>query len=140
MPLARHFTTALAMLIAAAGPLAAQRAIGGDEQAPAAAAPILEQGPVAPPVSAPPVSLMPFAQDASVGVHALAPAGRAPIVPRRRERMDSNILMMIVGVAALTTGAVVLTSSGSDATHLVGGVVMFSGLVIGLVGLFGYAR
>jgi hypothetical protein len=135
MPLVRRLTAAVAVLIAAAGSLVAQSAAQnlavGDSQRPAVAAPNAEQAAPAP-ASRQPVSLAPFEQNARVGVHALSPSGPAPIAPPRREKVGTNVALMIVGGVILIVGAVVGGTAGD--------LIMIGGGVVGVIGLYRYLQ
>ena len=130
MPFARRFTAALAVLFAAAGSLAAQGAAQsvatGDPQVPAVAAPSAGQ------TATQPVSLAPFEQNASVGVHASSPSGPVPIAPPRREHVGSNVALMIVGGALIVVGAIMQSTAGD--------FVMVGGAVVGVIGLYRYLQ
>lgn len=127
----RSFTTAIAVLLLAAVPLAAQSA-SQNAAAPnivpvaaaapdAAPAPVVERAP----------SLGPTQASATVGVRANAPA--TPPVPTPLPAEGSrNPAMMIVGGAALIVGAIVGGTAGT--------IVMIVGGVIGLVGLWNYLQ
>lgn len=136
--LARRITTAVAVLFAAAGSLAAQGAAqtvaSGDPQVPAVAAPSADQTAVAPAAqqtTAQPVSLAPFEANASVGVHASAP-GPIPVAPPRREHAGSNVALMIVGGGVLVVGAIIGGTAGT--------LMMVGGAVIGFIGLYRYLQ
>jgi hypothetical protein len=138
MMFARRFTTAVAVLFAAAGSLAAQGAAqtiaSGDPQVPAVAAPSADQTAVAPAAqqtTSQPVSLAPYEQNASVGVHATA-RGPVPLAPPRREKVGSNVALMIVGGAVLIVGAIVGGTAGT--------LMMVGGAVIGFIGLYRYLQ
>jgi hypothetical protein len=143
MPTFRRFSTAIVALIAIAGSLAAQSA-PADQQAPAQEAPVVVSAAPAPAVTVttdPAVSLIPLAQEASVGVHMTptnAPAPYAP--PRRREQVGHNVMLMIVGGAALVTGAIITGSASTDTGRGVGDAVMISGAVVGIIGLIRYLQ
>lgn len=126
MSIARRFTTAFAVLFAAAGTLAAQEAAqtatATDQQAPAVAAPVAEQ----------PVSLAPYADNAAVGVRSLSPSAPKAYAPPPKEKVGSNVALMIVGGAGLIVGAVVGGTAGT--------IIMIGGGVIGLVGLYRYLQ
>lgn len=130
MPTARRFTTALAVLFAASGTLAAQAATETptttDQQVPAVSAP------VAAPAVEQPVSLAPYADNAAVGVRSLSPSAPKPYAPPPKEKVGSNVAMMIVGGAGLIVGAVVGGTPGT--------IIMIGGGVIGLVGLYRYLQ
>jgi hypothetical protein len=136
MPFARHCTTAIAVLFAAAGSLAAQDAVQGttaaDPQVPAAAiAPDVQQAPVTTPApEAQPVSYAPFAATAAVGVHSAAPAMPAPIAPMPNKRQDQGVTLMIIGGAALLGGAIIGGQGGT--------LIAVGGIVVGAIGLYKY--
>jgi hypothetical protein len=136
MTISRRFITAVAVLFAAAGTLAAQGAAQNASvsaaQVPAVAAPTAQQTPAAAPAAEQPVSLAPFEQNASVGVHALSPSGPVPLAPPRREHVGSNVALMIVGGAVLIVGAVVGGTAGT--------IIMVGGGVIGIIGLYRYLQ
>ncbi|HEX7546084.1 MAG TPA: hypothetical protein VF368_05120 [Gemmatimonadaceae bacterium] len=136
MPLARHLTAAVAVLIAAAGSFAAQAAAQSiaavDSQRPAATAPSAEQTTAPQPGAAQPLSLAPLEQNARVGVHALTPSGPAPIAPPRRDHVGSNVALMIVGGVVLIIGAVVGGTPGT--------LIMIGGGVVGVIGLYRYLQ
>ena len=136
MTISRRFITAVAVLFAAAGTLAAQGAAQNASvsasQVPAVAAPTAQQTPAAAPAAEQPVSLAPFEQNASVGVHALSPSGPVPLAPPRREHVGSNVALMIVGGAVLIVGAIVGGTAGT--------IIMVGGGVIGIVGLYRYLQ
>jgi hypothetical protein len=134
MSIARRFTTAAAVLFAAAGSLAAQSASSGaseEPQVPVVAAPVADQTPVATPAEAQ-VSLAPFADKATVGVRQLSPAPSSPYATPPREHVGSNVALMIVGGATLVVGAIIGGTAGT--------IVMVGGGVIGLVGLYRYLQ
>lgn len=135
MSIAHRFTTAAAVLLAAAGSLAAQAAstgAGADQQVPAVAAPVADQTPVATPAPEQPVSLAPYADKATVGVRQLSPTPPSPYAPPPREKVGSNVALMIVGGAGLIVGAIIGGTAGT--------IVMVGGGVIGLVGLYRYLQ
>jgi hypothetical protein len=136
MSIAHRFTTAAAMLFAAAGSLAAQSAgqtTGAtDVQVPAVAAPVADQSPVAVPAVEQPVSLAPFADKASVGVRQLAPNSPVPYATPPKEKVGSNVALMIVGGAGLIVGAIIGGTAGT--------IVMVGGGVVGLLGLYRYLQ
>ncbi len=143
MPTFRRFSTAVVALIAITGSLAAQSA-PTDQSTPAQAAPAASfatQAPAATTATDPAVSLIPLAQDASVGVHMTptnAPVPYAP--PRRDEHVGHNVMLMIVGGAALVTGAIITGSASTDTGRGVGDAVMISGAVVGIIGLVRYLQ
>jgi hypothetical protein len=136
MPLTRRFMSAIAVLFAAAGTLAAQGAAQNanvsDPQVPAVAAPATTQAPVAAPAAEQMTSLAPLADKASVGVRQLSPSGPVPFAPPRREKVGSNVAMMIVGGAVLIVGAIVGGTSGT--------IIMVGGGVVGIIGLYRYLQ
>ena len=140
MPFARHCTTAIAVLFAAAGSLAAQDAVqgttGADPQVPATAAavaPAPQQAPVTTPTpEAQPVSFAPFAASAAVGVHSTTPAMPGPIAPMPTKRQDQGVTLMIIGGAALVAGAIIEGSGGQ--------LIMVGGVVCGAIGLYKYLQ
>jgi hypothetical protein len=136
MTISRRFITAVAVLFAAAGTLAAQgaaqNATVSDPQAPAVAAPAATQAPVAAPAAEQTTSLAPLADKASVGVRQLSPSGPVPLAPPRREHVGSNVALMIVGGAVLIVGAIVGNTSGT--------IIMIGGGVIGIIGLYRYLQ
>ena len=139
MPHRRRFFTAVALLSITAGSLAAQGAAqggaqgatAGDPPAPAAA-PSADQAPAVAPAAGQPVSLAPLERNASVGVHALSPSGPTPIAPPRREKVGSNVALMIVGGAVLIIGAFVGGTPGA--------IIMVGGGVVGVIGLYRYLQ
>lgn len=135
MPIVRRLTAAVAVLIAAAGTLAAQSAQSlavADSQRPAVAAPSAEQPAAVQPAASQPASLAPFEQNARVGVHALSPSGPVPFAPPRREHVGSNVALMIVGGVVLVIGAVVGGTPGT--------IIMIGGGVVGVIGLYRYLQ
>ena len=135
MPIVRRLTAAVAVLIAAAGTLAAQNAqdmVVADSQRPAVAAPTAEPPAAVQPAAAEPASLAPFEQNARVGVHALSPSGPVPFAPPRREKVGSNVALMIVGGVILIIGAVVSGTAGD--------LIMIGGGVVGVIGLYRYLQ
>ena len=83
MKLSHRITTAVAMLFAAAGSLAAQGATqngaaADPQQRPVAATPAVEQAPVSAPATQEAVSLAPFAANNTVGIHQLTPSAPVP--------------------------------------------------------------
>jgi len=136
MPLTRRFMSAIAVLFAAAGTLAAQGTVQNasvsDPQVPAVAAPATTQAPVAAPAAEQMTSLAPLADKASVGVRQLSPSGPVPFAPPRREKVGSNVAMMIVGGAVLIVGAIVGGTSGT--------IIMVGGGVVGIIGLYRYLQ
>jgi hypothetical protein len=135
MSIVHRFTTATAVLFAAAGSLAAQGASSGasmEQQVPAVAAPVADQSPVAAMAIEQPVSLAPFADRASVGVRQLAPTPPSPYAPPPREKVGTNVALMIVGGAGLIVGAIIGGTAGT--------IVMVGGGVVGLVGLYKYLQ
>jgi hypothetical protein len=139
MPLARRSTTAVAVLFVVAGSLAAQNAAQNttvsDPQVPAGAATGTGQATAVAPVTELPVSLAPFHQNASVGVRAPSPSGPAPIAPPRRDKVGSNVALMIVGGAAIVVGAIVAAANGTA-----GGLIIVGGVVAGGIGLYRYLQ
>jgi hypothetical protein len=140
MSIAHRFTTAAAALLAAAGSLAAQGSAQGaaqttgasDQQGSAVAAPVADPAPVAAPAPAQPVSLAPFADNATVGVRSLSPSAPVPYAPPPRDHVGTNVAMMIVGGAGLIVGAIIGGTPGT--------IVMVAGGVVGLVGLYKYLQ
>jgi hypothetical protein len=135
MSIASRFTTVAALLIAAAGSLTAQSASAGaaaDQQAPAIAAPVADQAPVATPAPEQAVSLAPFAEKATVGVKQLSPTPLSPYATPPRDKVGSNVALMIVGGAGLIVGAIIGGTAGT--------IVMVGGGVVGLVGLYRYLQ
>jgi hypothetical protein len=136
MTLSHRMTAAIAVLIIAAGSLAAQDATqnsaAADPELPVAAAPAAQAAPVSAPAAQPTVSLAPLAANATVGIHQLAPDAPVPYTPPERDHVGRNVAMMIVGGAALVIGAVIGDTPGT--------IFMVGGGVIGLVGLFRYLQ
>ena len=136
MSIAHRFTTAAAVFFAAAGSLAAQGSAqataASDQQVPVVAAPVADQAPAAMPAPAQAVSLAPFAQNATVGVRALSPTPTSPYATPPREKVGSNVALMIVGGAGLIVGAIIGGTAGT--------IVMIGGGVVGLVGLYRYLQ
>jgi hypothetical protein len=144
MQTSHRVMTVVAALIVAAGSLSAQNAVVGDQQAIAqtpAVASMGAQSVVSAPANDEAVSLAPFAENASVGIHAQPANAPAPYAPVRRDDHDHvghNTLLMIVGGAALVTGAIIAGSASTSAARGVGDVVMISGAVVGIIGLIRY--
>ena len=129
----RTITTALALAFLAA-PLAAQgvsqNVAVGDVAIVAAPAPVAAtsaatEGPASP------TALGPTRASATVGVRANA-AVPAPLPTPYRAGAGRNPAMMIVGGVALLVGAVVGGTAGT--------IIMISGGVIGLLGLWNYLQ
>jgi hypothetical protein len=138
MSIAHRFTTAAAVLFAAAGSLAAQGASSGvsiEQQVPVVASPVADQTPVAAPAAEQPVSLAPFADKASVGVRQLAPTPPTPYAPPPREKVGSNVALMIVGGAAIVLGAIIVGDHSAA-----GGLLIVGGAVAGGIGLYRYLQ
>jgi hypothetical protein len=134
--------TVIAALIAAAGSLTAQNAVAGDQPS-ASPAPAVAPSGTAPAVSAPAndaaVALAPFAENASVGIHAQPANAPVPYVPMRRdEPVGHNAMLMIVGGAILVTGAIIAGSASSSSGRSVGDIAMIGGAVVGIIGLVRY--
>jgi len=136
MPLTHRFMTAVVVLFAAAGTASAQGTVQNasvsDPQVPAVTAPTAQQTPAAAPAAEQPVSLAPLADKASVGIRQLSPSGPVPFAPPRREKVGSNVALMIVGGAVLIVGAIVGGTSGT--------IIMVGGGVIGIIGLYRYLQ
>jgi len=139
MPSSRSVMTALAMLIAVGGSLAAQSTSPGDQQV-AGAAPAVQQTPAAAPVSEQPVSLAPFENSLSVGVHAAPASEPAPLAPPRRDHFSNNGILMIVGGAAVITGFIVAGADESSAGKNIGWGIVISGAVVGCIGLVRFLK
>ncbi|HEY2850462.1 MAG TPA: hypothetical protein VGI97_11330 [Gemmatimonadaceae bacterium] len=121
MPYARRLTTAVAVLLTVAGPLAAQNAVSRSaDPAPVAAPAAAEQ----------PVSFAPFAANAAVGVHAKSSDMPGPIAPPRADRHNQAVTLMIIGGAALVAGAIIGGSGGT--------LIAVGGVVCGAIGLYKY--
>jgi len=135
MTIARRLTTAATMLFAAAGSLAAQSAAPRDAAdappTPVAAA-AAESAPAVSAAGAEPLSFAPTEPRARVGVHALSADAPAPVAPPRRDHVNQNVALMIVGGAGLIVGAIIGGTPGT--------VVMVGGGVVGLIGLYRYLQ
>jgi hypothetical protein len=137
MPFARRLVTVFAVVLANAGPLAAQNAVQSptvaDPQPSPAAIPAAEQSPVAAPApEQQPVSLAPFAANAAVGMHAKSSGMPGPIAPPRADTHSTGVTMMIIGGAALVAGALIGGSGGT--------VIAVGGVVVGAIGLYKYLQ
>ena len=140
MPFVRHCTTAIAVLFAAAGTLAAQNAVGDmsatSPQVATAPAPVAPgEQPASERASAPAaqaVSFVPFAANATVGVHSKSSNMPAPIAPPRANRHNQAVTLMIIGGAALLGGAIIGGSGGT--------LIAVGGIVVGAIGLYQYLQ
>ena len=136
MPFARRLTTAIAVLLASAGSLAAQNAVQSSTVSDPRIAPVpaAEQAPVAAPApEQQSVSLAPFAAGATVGVHAKSSSDMpAPYVPPRDGNHSQGVTMMIIGGAALVAGALIGGSGGT--------IIAVGGVVVGAIGLYKYLQ
>ncbi len=132
MTLSRRFAMLAAVVFVAAGTLSAQATEKNTAQTDptVAAAPAVDQTPVAAP-AAEPVSLAPLASNASVGVKSFAPASPTPYTPKP-EHVGSNVALMIIGGAVLIVGAVVGGTAGT--------IIMLGGAAVGIVGLYRYLQ
>ena len=128
----RSLAAAVAVFIAAA-PLAAQDQPQDMQASVAISAPTTPAAVAPAPAAERALSLAPLSQNVTVGVRSnasqQAPAG--PLVPSKGS-VGRNTAMMVVGVAALLVGAVVGGRAGT--------IVMISGAVVGLVGLWNYLQ
>lgn len=144
MQTSHRVMTVVAALFVAAGSLVAQSATAGDQQS-AAQTPVVattSAPSVAPaPVSDATVSLVPLAENASVGIHAQPATVPAPYAPMRRdEPVGHNAMLMIVGGAILVTGAIIAGSASSSGGRSVGDIAMIGGAVVGIIGLIRYLQ
>ncbi|MCG6954943.1 MAG: hypothetical protein LJF04_03050 [Gemmatimonadetes bacterium] len=84
---------------------------------------------------APVLSLAPTKESAALSLRVTpvtAPAASAAMVPMPAGGQSENVALMIVGGAALVVGSVIHGDTGT--------IVMVSGGVIGLIGLYRYLR
>ena len=133
MSLSSRITIAVAVLFATAGSLAAQgsgeNAVAGDPTAPA----VTTAAPAPSPSNeSKPISLAPFAQDASVGVRQHESNGRSPVALPKPARTSNSVALMIVGGAMLVAGAIIGDTGGT--------LIMVGGVVVGAIGLYRYLQ
>ena len=140
MPFVRHCTATIAVLFAAAGTLAAQNAVvdttAAGPQVAAASAPVApaeqQASDRAPAPAAQAVSFVPFAANATVGVHSKSSDMPAPFVPPRANKHNQAVTLMIIGGAALLGGAIIGGSGGT--------LIAVGGIVVGAIGLYQYLQ
>jgi ferric-dicitrate binding protein FerR (iron transport regulator) len=132
MLFARRFATALAVVLTASAPLVAQGSAVAPSNDQAATAAVAVQQPAPNAATPQTMSLAPVADNASVGVRALAPSTPAPVTPPRRDHANNSVMLMIVGGAVLIVGAVISGTSGT--------IIMIGGGAVGIIGLIRYLQ